>query len=110
MHEVASELKELAGRDSWPGAVFRVELLYGQYFLTMDGLINRRRTESERMEDLLAFVVDRLPGSWGIVYDRDDAMPDPPGPNAFRARVIARGQIQEHPDPFLSPIRPTIED
>ena len=37
-------------------------------------------------------------------------MPDPPGPNAFRVRVLARGRIVERSDPFLSPCNPVIED
>ena len=52
----------------------------------------------------------KLPGSWGLIYERDDEMLDPPGPNAFRVRVLARGTIVERPDSFLSPCNPIIED
>jgi hypothetical protein len=36
-------------------------------------------------------------------------MVEPPGPNAFRVRVVARGTVTEQPDPFLSPCIPAIE-
>ena len=62
------------------------------------------------MELLLSTVAERLPGSWGIVYQRDDEMPQPIGPNRYRVRVTTRGRLQEHADPFLSPIKPVIED
>ncbi|MGH3852033.1 MAG: Imm7 family immunity protein [Pseudonocardiaceae bacterium] len=52
----------------------------------------------------------QLPGSWGILYERSDDMPNPPDPTEFRVRVLARGQVSERKDPFLSPCRPTIED
>ncbi|HXT38297.1 MAG TPA: Imm7 family immunity protein [Chloroflexota bacterium] len=58
----------------------------------------------------LYFLYERLPGSWGLLYERDDETTAPPGPNAFRVRLLARGQIKEGTDPFLSPCRPTIED
>ncbi|HEY4867755.1 MAG TPA: Imm7 family immunity protein, partial [Candidatus Dormibacteraeota bacterium] len=45
-----------------------------------------------------------------LLYERDDEMPVPPGPNAFRVRVLARGRIELRLDPFLSPNIPTIED
>ncbi|MEU3185135.1 Imm7 family immunity protein [Streptomyces sp. NPDC006923] len=34
----------------------------------------------------------------------------PPGQGAFRVRVMARGEIHIRLDPFLSPVRPVIED
>jgi len=81
-----------------------------QYFVTAEGMVNRRREEGERLDLFLAIIARKLPGSWGLIYERDDEMPDPPGPNAFRVRVLARGRIVERPDPFLSPCNPVIED
>lgn len=108
--EAVSELEELAADSKWHDAVFEVRNLNGQYFLRADGMVNRRREESERLDLFLAIIARRLPGSWGLVYDRDDETPDPPGPNAFRVRVLARGSVVERTDPFLSPVHPVIED
>ena len=108
--EAVGELEELAADSKWHDAVFEVRNLNGQYFVTADGMVNRRREEGERLDLFLAVIARRLPGSWGLIYERDDEMPDPPGPNAFRVRVLARGRVVEHPDPFLSPVHPVIED
>jgi Immunity protein 7 len=79
--------------------------------LSICGTVNhRRREEGGRLDLFLAIIARKFPGSWGLIYERDDEMPEPPGPNAFRVRVLARGTIAEHLDPFLSPCNPVIED
>jgi hypothetical protein len=108
--QVMEELRELAAESKWHDAVFELRSLNGQYFLTADGFVNRRREEGERLDLFLSVIARKLPGSWGLIYERDDEMPDPPGSNAFRVRVLARGKVVEHPDPFLSPCNPIIED
>jgi hypothetical protein len=60
------------------------------------------------LSEVLSWITQQLPGSYGLVYLRDDEDPELPG--AFRVLVLARGRIAEHADPFLSPIVPTIED
>ncbi len=95
---------------SSPAMSVELRRLNGQWFLTATCCANRRRGEAAALDDLLAFVATRLPGSWGLAYDRDDEMPEPYGPNRFRVRVVARGSVVEADDPFLSPARPVIED
>ncbi|WP_372491293.1 Imm7 family immunity protein [Amycolatopsis tucumanensis] len=41
----------------------------------------------------LRFVSRRLPGSYGLLYERDDEMRIPPGPNAFPVTPLARGNV-----------------
>ncbi len=110
LEEKVAELKELAADSVWHDAVFAVHSLNGGHFFTATGFINRRRSEGERLDLFLATIARRLPGSYGLVYERDDEMPEPYGPNAFRVRLMARGKITELPDPFLSPCNPVIED
>ncbi len=110
LKEKLAELQDLVADSDWHDAVFAVHSLNGEYFFTATGFINRRRSEGERLDLFLATIARRLPGSWGLVYERDDEMPAPYGPNAFRVKVMARGQITELPDPFLSPCNPVIED
>jgi hypothetical protein len=102
-----AELQELVAGSRWHDAVFELRSLNGGHFFTATGLINRRRAEGERLDLFLAIIARRLAGSHGLVYERDDEMP---GPYDYRVKVMARGQITEHPDPFLSPINPTVED
>lgn len=110
LQDAVGGLRELAAGSRWHDAAFEVRNLNGQYFVTADGMVNRRREEGERLELFLAVIARKLPGSWGLVYERDDEMPGPAGSNAFRVRTLARGTIAERPDPFLSPCNPVIED
>ena len=96
----------LAGID-WSTATVRLSMLNGQPFLNLDGLVNRRRDEAGDVERIFGYVSEHLPGSYGLLYERADDLPDP---GAFRVRVLAWGALVEREDPFLSPIQPTIED
>ncbi|RYY20956.1 MAG: hypothetical protein EOO36_02025, partial [Cytophagaceae bacterium] len=54
-------------------------------------------------------VAPRLPGAYGLVHLRDGE--DLPGnDNAFMVYVVRRGTVECHPDPFLSPCNPAIEE
>jgi|ERR1022692_279674 hypothetical protein len=108
--EVADELRQLVETADWETATFTLNNLNGTFFLNADGFANRRRDEAQLLDRLLAIVLEKLPGSWGVVYERDDEAQITPGSNAFLARVIARGVIVTRLDPFLSPCNPTIED
>jgi hypothetical protein len=105
-----ARLDELRGQLAglgWSTASARLELLNGEPFLALNGLINRMRDEAADVDRLLGWVARTLPGSYGLLYERADELPDP---GSFRVRVLARGGLVERPDPFLSPTRPTIED
>jgi immunity protein 7 of polymorphic toxin system len=110
LQQIVDELQRLVAASNWPDAVFELRSLNGQNFLIATGMVNRRRAEGEQLDLLISVVTRKLPGSWGLIYERDDEMPNPPGPNAYRVRVIARGQIWDRLDPFLSPCNPVIED
>lgn len=58
----------------------------------------------------LEYVAQLLPGSFGLLYERDEEMTGAPGQNGFRVRVMARGELSLRLDPFLSPLQPVIED
>jgi hypothetical protein len=108
--QAVDEIEDLVSRSKWHDTSFQLQNLNGQYFLTATGMVNRRREEGRRLDEILDMVRRSLPGSWGVIYERDDEAPYPPGPNAFRVRIIARGLINEKLDPFLSPCSPVIED
>lgn len=104
------DLKELIGRAQWPAMTAGIKTFNGEEFLTIDGLANRQRDEADLLDEVLRFLARRLPGSYGVLYDRDDELTVPPGPNAFRVRVLRRGTVTEETDHFLSPCQPLIED
>lgn len=104
------ELRSRLGELNWQTTVADLSILNGQYYLTLTGLINRRRDEAVDVDEILQFIATRLVGSWGLLYERSHDIPVPPGSGAFRVRVLTRGSIRQHLDPFLSPVNPNIED
>ncbi|MFF2658837.1 Imm7 family immunity protein [Kitasatospora sp. NPDC058032] len=108
--EGLSDLRDRISAIHWATGSIQLAPHNGQYFLTVNGLVNRRRDEAQELDALLGHVSSRFPGAWGLLYERSDDFTEPPGPGAFRVRVMARGMIRDHLDPFLSPCQPTIED
>ncbi|MFC5145825.1 Imm7 family immunity protein [Streptomyces aureoversilis] len=110
LSEGLADLRDRISGIRWVTGEVKLAAYNGQYFLAVDGLVNRRRDEAQELDALLGYVADRFRGAWGLLYERSDDFTDPPGPGAFRVRVMARGVVQYRLDPFLSPCRPVIED
>ncbi|ATW49309.1 Imm7 family immunity protein [Streptomyces xantholiticus] len=106
---IAELRQRIAGID-WATGEVALKVHNGEYFVLANGLMNRRRDEAADLDGLLHHIATRFPGSWGLLYERSSDMDEPPGQGAFRVRVMARGEIQVRLDPFLSPVRPVIED
>lgn len=87
-----------------------IRALNGEHFLFVAGAGNRPRDTPDKLQMVLDTIATSLPGSYGLLYERDDEQPDPALANTFTVRVLARGKVTQSPDPFLSPIVPTIED
>src|SRR6266516_1534711 len=79
--------------------VAEIHVLNGQYSLTLTSNTNRRTGET--IEDLIELIRQHLPGSWGLLYERDDNLTEPPGPNLYQVTVLARGNLTKRYDPFL---------
>jgi immunity protein 7 of polymorphic toxin system len=103
-------LREQVERIRWATGSVELQSHNGEYFVTANGLMNRRRDEADELDSLVQFIAARFPGSWGVLYERSDDFDEPPGPGAFRVRFMARGEVHTRLDPFLSPCRPVIED
>jgi hypothetical protein len=71
---------------------------------------NRRASRHDSLLKVLEHVCEHLPGSHGLVYWCDDENPGASVFEGYRVIVIARGQMSERYDPFLTPRRPNIED
>src|SRR5262249_45333461 len=91
LQRAVDEIRERTSRMEWATIGADVFSVNGAYFLVLTARPPRKRWETERIDELLEFVRERLKGSWGLLYERDEEMPVPPGPNAFRVRVLARG-------------------
>lgn len=104
------ELQGILAGLLWRNAEASLRFFNGWHFLTVTGLRNRPVQEARDLDMILAWLAEKLPGSYGLLHERSDELPGPPGPGAFRVRVLARGQVVMRLDPFLSPTIPTIED
>lgn len=67
---------------------------------------------SEYVIELFRWIANNAPGSYGILYIRDDedCSRKSDFSNEFRVWRLCRGTLQEQDDPFLSPAIPTVED
>ncbi|NEB82142.1 hypothetical protein G3I40_44075 [Streptomyces sp. SID14478] len=110
LEEGLATLRARIGALDWSTGEAALRAHNGEWFVRADGLVNRRRDEADELDALIAFIAARFPGAWGLLYERSDDFPAPPGPGAFRVRVLARGEVTVRLDPFLSPTRPVIED
>lgn len=99
--------------DDWTVRSIRTDLFNtnGLDQLTLSCNANRRRPgDVNGMKGLLDLIDRRLPGSWGLIYERDNETTEPPGPNAYKVTVIVRGRGVVQDDPFFSPVIPVLED
>ncbi|MFE6753005.1 Imm7 family immunity protein [Streptomyces sp. NPDC057684] len=87
-----------------------LDVFNGLPVVTAAGQTNHKGYEAEQLDELVAYIAHRFPGSWGLLHDRSDEADIPNADNAFRVRVIRRGVVEERLDPFLSPCNPVIED
>lgn len=104
-----AELREKLAQIQWGSSVIDLQCVNGFWCLNVTLYPNRPRGDDGELDDLFAWVGERFPGSYGLIYDRNDELPEPDR-NRFRVRVMARGKITEGEDPFLSPVAPVIED
>lgn len=88
----------------------RLDVLNGLPVVTAAGQTNHKGYEAGQLDELVAYIARRFPGSWGLLHDRSDEGDIPNADNAFRVRVLRRGTVEERLDPFLSPCDPVIED
>ncbi|WP_275291964.1 Imm7 family immunity protein [Amycolatopsis sp. La24] len=108
--ELLEEVRERVAAIDWLSGEARLKVFNGMHVLTVNGMPNRRRDEEQELTELLEYVARLLPGSHGLLYELDDDAREMPWPDGFRVRVMARGEITVRLDPFLSPLRPVVED
>jgi len=94
---------------NWSSGLLKLYPANGIYHLSVGGFLNRKTSEAEEIIKLYQFIADQAPGSYGLLYTRDDEDIDGYD-NEFRVFVLARGSIQQKEDAFLSPFVPVVED
>lgn len=76
-------------------------------------VLNITISHNHRVEhpfELIRWVAEVAPGSFGVVYVIDDEDVSRDNENKFKVWLIKKGVVDELDDPFLSPINPIIEE
>jgi immunity protein 7 of polymorphic toxin system len=106
VERVETYVRELGwGHNPWVG--FR--RVNGQAHVRADGITTHSANVREPLLDVFRYIAQVAPGSYGLVYLRDDEE-DPGHEQEFRVYVLARGELTEQADPFLTPFQPVVED
>lgn len=77
----------------------------GSLFFRIAMIANRENGHFEDIRSLLVELGERAPGTYGVFHTTDYAVD-----TGFQCLVMRRGVVEIMPDPFFSPIMPTIED
>lgn len=93
----------------WSNGLFKIYPANGIYYLSVGGLLNRKTNETENLINVYYFLAKEAPGSYGLLYIRDDESVDGHN-NEFKVIVLAKGSLQMKEDVLLSPCVPVIED
>jgi hypothetical protein len=95
---------------SWHSGVLGLHVINGAYQLVTTGFTNHRDTRAAEITALYSEIAQIAPGSYGLLYMRNDEDPDPLRRNGFEVWVLARGALDVQSDGLLSPFVPTVED
>ena len=108
-----AEFRQEVADIRWSSGRAELTLHNGSWLLTLHCFPNRKRDESDEMRRLATRIAEKLPGSYGIIYESDWSVEldgGRGGRGAFVVTVIRRGTTHTFLDPFLSPLQPNIED
>lgn len=105
---VRQAVREYIESLDWP-YVLGSESVNGEYHVWISGMPNHKPLLAGSPVEVFRRIAELAPGSYGLLYVWDDGDADGYR-NAFRVYVMARGELQERLDPFLSPCIPVLED
>ncbi|PZD93001.1 hypothetical protein DNH61_24745 [Paenibacillus sambharensis] len=88
--------------------VLDMKAINGQYHLWMTGLWNREPSSKFSPAEIMNNIGIIAPGSYGMLYVFNNEHPK--HSNEFKVYVLARGNVEEKNDPFLSPLIPVVAD
>ncbi|WP_421762906.1 Imm7 family immunity protein [Ekhidna sp.] len=106
---IVDELDQAVASLGSGSSLIDIRPVNGKYYLHLGGSTNHRSEDVREVQGLVNLVSSLAKGSYGILYLRDDE--DSEGrDNEFQIIKMARGQIYEEKDVWLSPCNPTIEE
>ncbi len=107
VRDLARRLAARVEQCAWTIGILELRAVNGQFHLVVSTFRNRRDSYVDEAFGLFEFLAEEAPGSYGLLYLRDEDAPDSDG---FEVCVLARGRLTRKTDPFLSPCVPVIED
>lgn len=102
-------LRRLVASASGGSSLVDLRWINGEPFLHVGGLLNRRSPEADDVFDLFEGIGAAAPGSYGLLYYRDDEESGDGG-NRFHVLAMRRGRLTQENDGHLSPVVPRLED
>ncbi len=93
----------------WQHGVLDLRVINGDYHIWTSGYRNHKPIDDYDPVGFFEYVAKIAPGSYGVLYARDNEDLIDDNYNKFKVYVLAHGQLTEKEDPFLSPFVPTVE-
>ena len=93
----------------WQHGILDLRVINGDYHIWTSGYRNHQQIGLFSPIEFFKYVATQAPGSYGILYVRDDEDMVDDNDNKFKVYVLAHGQLTEREDPFLSPFVPQSE-
>lgn len=85
-----------------------IKAMNGEYYIEFSLYANHFSQDTKELLHLFVYIGRIAVGSYGLLYLHNDES-DTSG-NSFRIYSLAKGVVNVHDDPFLSPCIPTIEE
>jgi hypothetical protein len=109
LNKIVDQIRNHIIELNWGHGVLDIRAINAEYHIWTSGYHNHKPMEQDTPVEFFKYVGMLAPGSYGILYVRDDYDMVDGNYNKFKAYVLAQGKLQEHSDPFLSPFVPTAE-
>ncbi len=104
---LCNKLEQKIKQVEWCNGIFKLlRGVNGRDHLLMTGAANHRQ---ESVIELLHWIAERQPYSYGLLHIRDDEDMERGFDNTFRVFSLARGNVTESTEDLLSPCVPKIE-
>lgn len=110
MRIISQRLSTYLGQLQWGNDAVGMRWINGQLHVWATGFWNHADPIAQEVQDLFLTIGQWAPGSYGLLYTRDEEEGPPETCNAFAVYVLARGALVRRPDAYLSPIVSTIQD
>ncbi|HEY9723032.1 MAG TPA: Imm7 family immunity protein [Oscillatoriaceae cyanobacterium] len=110
LNRLAEEIKRNIFPSEWPFGSPSLEYHNTAWHLSVFGFTNHAPQTEDDPVRLFREISRVAPGSYGLLYIHDDESFQDGYDNEFVAYVMARGEVKQARDPFLSPYIPAVED